>query len=143
VADILNSQFIPLRINLEKQRPIFKEYRIVWTPTICLLDMEGREHHRFTGFFTPPEMSARILLDGAKSAIFLKRNDIAQRHLDALFDGYFGTFAVPEAIYYSGVLNNLANDDPKFLRQGLERLRKEFPGSEWTMRARPYEGIAL
>jgi hypothetical protein len=50
---------------------------------------------------------------------------------------------VPETIYDSGVLNYLSNDDPKFLRKGLERLRKEFPGSEWTMRAKPYEGIAL
>ena len=143
MAEILNSRFIPLRINLERQRPIFKEYRVVWTPTICLLDMEGREHHRFTGFFTPTEMSARILLDGAKSALFLRRNDIAQGHLDALFADYRGTFAVPEAIYYSGVLGTLSSDDPKFLRRGLERLRKEFPDSEWTMRAKPYEGIAL
>jgi hypothetical protein len=143
VADILNSRFIPLRINLEKQRPMFKQYRIAWTPTIVLLDMEGREHYRFTGFFTPPEMSARILLDGAKGALFLKRYDLAHGYLDALFAEYQGTFAMPEAIYYSSVLNYLSTDDHKFLRQGLERLRKEFPGSEWTMRAKPYEGFAL
>jgi hypothetical protein len=140
---MLNSRFIPLRINLEKQRPVFKEYRISWTPTIALLDMEGREHYRFTGFFTPPEMSARILLDGAKSELFLERYDIAKRHLDELFANYRGAFAMPEAIYYSGVLNQLSTDDPKFLRRGLERLRKEFPGSEWTMRAKPYEGFAM
>jgi hypothetical protein len=140
---MLNARFIPLRINLEKQRPMFKEYRIAWTPTIALLDMEGREHYRFTGFFTPPEMSARILLDGAKSALFLKRNDIAKGHLDTLFDGYRETFAMPEAIYYSGILNYLSTDDHKFLRRGLERLREEFPDSEWTMRAKPYEGFAL
>jgi hypothetical protein len=128
---------------LEKQRPMYKEYRIAWTPTIALLDMEGREHYRFTGFFTPPEMSARILLDGTKSALFLKRYDIAKGHLDAVFADYQRTFVVPEAIYYSGVLHYLSKEEPKFLRKGLERLRKEFPGSEWTMRAKPYEGIAL
>ena len=140
---MLKTQFIPLRINLEKQRPVFKEYRIVWTPTICLLDMEGREHYRFTGFFTPAEMSARILLDGAKTALYGKRFDIAQGLLDAVFADYQKTFAAPEAAYYSGILNYLSTDDHKFLRRGLERLRKEFPTSEWTMRAKPYEGIAL
>jgi thioredoxin-related protein len=85
VADILNERFIPLRINVVKQRPMFKEHRIVRTPTIALLDMEGREHRRFTGFFTPPEMSARILLEGAKTAIYLKRYDLAQGHLDTAF----------------------------------------------------------
>jgi hypothetical protein len=111
---------------------MFQEHLVAWTPTIALLDMEGREHYRFIGFLTAPEMSARILLDGAKSALFLKRYDL-----------YQGTFAMPEAIYYSGVLQYLTSHEPKFLRQGLERLRKEFPGSEWTMRAKPSEGFAL
>lgn len=143
MADILNSRFIPLRINLKKQRPMFKQYRIAWTPNIVLLDMEGREHYRFTGFLTPPEMGARILLDGTKSALFLERYDIAKGHLDALFADYQETFAMPEAIYYSGVLSYLTTHDVKFLRKGLDRLRKEFPQSEWTMKAKPYEAFAL
>jgi hypothetical protein len=139
----MNSRFIPLRINLKKQRPIFKQYRIAWTPTIALLDMEGREHYRFTGFFTPPEMSARILLDGAKSELFLERYDSAKGHLEALFADYQGTFAMPEAIYYSSVLGTLTAHDVKSLRKGLDRLRKEFPASEWVMKAKPYEAFAL
>ena len=119
------------------------QYRIAWTPTIALLDMEGREHYRFTGFFTPPEMSARILLDGTKSALFLERYDIAKGYLDAIFADYQGTFAMPEAIYYSGVLNYLSMHDQKSLRKGLDRLRKEFPTSEWTMKAKPYESFDL
>jgi hypothetical protein len=139
----MNSRFIPLRINLEKQRPMFIQYRIAWTPTIALLDMEGREHYRFTGFFTPPEMSARILLDGTKSELFLERYDIAKGYLDAIFADYQGTFAMPEAIYYFGVLNYLSMHDQKSLRKGLDRLQKEFPTSEWTMKAKPYESFHL
>jgi hypothetical protein len=139
----MNNQFIPLRINREKQKAMFKQYLVAWTPTIALLDMEGRVHHRFTGFLTPPELCARILLDGAKIELFLQRNDRAQGHLDEVFADYQGTFVMPEAIFYSGVVNYELNDEPKFLRQGLERLRREFPGSEWTMKAKPYEGIDL
>jgi hypothetical protein len=122
---------------------MFKQHLVAWTPTIALVDMEGREHYRFTGFLTPSEMCARILLDGTKSALFLERFDMAKGHLDALFADYQGTFAMPEAIYYSGVLNYLTTHDVKSLRQGLERLRKEFPESEWTMKAKPYELIDL
>jgi thioredoxin-like negative regulator of GroEL len=85
VANVLNSRFIPLRINVLKQRSMCKEYRIVRTPTIAFLDMDGREHRRFTGFFTPPEMCARILLDGAETAIYLKRYDLAQGHMNTAF----------------------------------------------------------
>jgi len=85
VANIVNSQFIPLRINGMKQRSMFKEYRIVRTPTIAFLDMDGREHRRLTGFFAPPEICARILLDAAETAISLKRYDLAQGHLNTAF----------------------------------------------------------
>jgi hypothetical protein len=122
---------------------MFQEHRVFWTPTIALLDMEGREHCRFSGFFTPPEMSARILLDGAKSELFLERFDIAKGHLDVVLAEYQETFAMPEAIYYSGVLGYLTTHDVKSLRRGLDRLRKEFPDNEWAMKATPYEGFDL
>jgi len=139
----MNNQFIPLRINREKQRAMFKQYLVAWTPTIMLLDMDGKVHHRFNGFLTPPEMGARILLDAAKIELFLQRNDRARRQLDNIFTDYQGTFAIPEAIFYSGVVDMELQEDPKFLRQLLERLRKEFPLSEWTMKAKPYELIDL
>ncbi len=82
VANILNSQFVPLRINVVKQRSMFKEYRIMRTPTIAFLDMDGREHRRLAGFLTPPEICAWILLDAAESAISLKRYDLTRGHMD-------------------------------------------------------------
>jgi hypothetical protein len=117
---------------------MFKQYRIAWTPNIVILDMEGREHYRFTGFLPPAEMIARILLNGAKSELFLERFDIANGHLDIVLGAYRETFAMPEAVYYSGVLGYLTTHEAKPLRKGFERLQKEFPQSEWTMRARPY-----
>jgi hypothetical protein len=102
------------------------------------LDMEGREHSRFIGFLAPAEMIARILLNGAKSELFLERFDIAKKHLDAVLTAYQETFAMPEVVYYSGVLGYLTTHEAKPLRKGFERLEKEFPQSEWTMRARPY-----
>ena len=132
-----------MRINRDKQRAMFKRYLVAWTPTIMLLDMEGRVHHRFNGFLTPPEMGARILLDTAKIELFLQRNDRTRKQLDEVLAGYQGTFAIPEAIFFSGVVDTESHDDPKFLRKLLERLRKEFPLSEWTMKAKPYELIDL
>lgn len=82
VARLLNSQFVPLRINVPKQRPMFSEYRIMRTPTIAFLDMDGREHRRLAGFLTPPEICAWILLDAAESAISLKRYDLTRGHMD-------------------------------------------------------------
>ena len=138
---MVNSWFIPLRMNKEKQADAFKKYLATWTPTIVILDAEGKEHYRFTGFLSPMELSARIMLDGAKTEIDLGNYDLAVKCIHDVIDKYPGTYAVPEGIFYLGVAEFLPGHDPKVLKENLERLRKEFPKSEWTLRARPYELI--
>ncbi len=83
VAGILNSQFIPVRINMVKQWPVFEKYRITRTPTIAFLDTDGREHRRLAGFVAPSEICAWILLDAAETAISLRRYDLTKGHVDA------------------------------------------------------------
>lgn len=133
--------FVPLRINKEEQIDRFRDYRVTWTPTIVVLDGEGREHARFTGFLSPREMCARMILDGAKAELYLESYELALKCLDNVLEHYQGTHAVPEAIFYRGVGRYLSSHDPKGLREALDRLRQDFPGDEWTLRAKPYEVI--
>jgi len=93
---------------------------VVWTPTIDFLDMEGREHYRFTGFLSPFELCAKIILDGAKVELNRNNYDLAVKCLNDLIQEYQGTFAVPEAIFYLGVADFLSSHEPKFLREALE-----------------------
>jgi len=114
---------------------------VTWTPTIAILDTEGREHYRFTGFLSPVELCARIILDVAKTELNLKKFDLAIKCFNDVIENYKGTFSVPEAIFYLAVTDFLQSHNAKILREGLERLRKEFPDNEWTLRAKPYELI--
>ncbi len=135
VANILNSQFVPLRINVVKQRSMFKEYRIMRTPTIAFLDMDGREHRRVAGFLTPPEICAWILLDAAETAISLKRYDLTQTHMDTACATAKGLLSrrrqsiIPrpkQAIQQGFKLSAAGGREPA---QGISC-------SEWTMRAK-------
>jgi len=137
----VNDWFVPLRINKEKQGDLFPKHQVSWTPTIAILDAEGKEHCRFTGFLSPDELSARIILDGAKTEINAPKYDLAIKCLNDVVEKYKGTFAVPEAVFYLAVAQFLSSHDPKFLRAGVDRLKREFPHSEWTLRAKPYELI--
>jgi len=136
-------RFIPVRIFGDKQGDIFKKHLVTWTPTITIRDGEGREHYRFTGFLSPDELCARILLEGAKTALNLKNYESATNWLNEVIENYPGSFAVPEAIFYLGVAKFLPDHNPKPLKEGLGILKKEFPQSEWTLRAKPYELINL
>ncbi|WAC07458.1 MAG: hypothetical protein OS130_14730 [Thermodesulfobacteriota bacterium] len=143
MSKVVTDWFIPVRIPGDKQGDLFVKYLVTWTPTIVILDEEGREHYRFTGFLTPEDLCARIIMDGAKTELTLKNYDLALKRLTDVIEKYKGTCAVPEAIFYLGVAKYLSSHNPKPLREGLDRLRKEFPQSEWTLRAKPYELISL
>jgi hypothetical protein len=54
---------------------------------------------------------------------------------------YAETFAVPESVYYQGVVAYNRDREAKELRMALNRLRREFPDSKWTLRGKPYEKI--
>ena len=128
-----------MRINKERQIDMFKKYLVSWTPTVALLDTEGKEHYRSTGFLSEEEMRARILLNAAKTRFDNKDIDSALEKLAEVIETCQGTFAVPEAIFYKGVAQYESSDQQKFLKEALGRLRKEFPDSEWTLKATPYE----
>ena len=143
VIKVVNDWFIPVRISGDTQKDLFEKYLVTWTPTITLWDGDGREHYRFTGFLSPEELCARIILDGAKAELTLKNYDLAITCLTDVIKKYNITCAKPEAIFYLGVAQYLSTHNPKALREGLEKLRKEFPQNEWTLRAKPYEVIKL
>lgn len=86
-------------------------------------------------------MCARLVLNAAKTFFDLKKYDRAFDLCSQLTDDYAGTFAVPEGIFYKGVIGYKKSNEPKSLREALNRLRRDFPDNEWTMRAKPYEGI--
>lgn len=130
-----------MRINKEKQGDLFNKHRITWTPTILILDGEGKEHHRFTGFLPPPEFSATLVLEGAKTELDLQNYDLAIKCFNEVIEKYRTTTAVPEAIFYLHVAKYLSTHDPKNLRAGYDRLAKEFPGTEWAAKALPYRLI--
>jgi hypothetical protein len=132
---------VPVRINKEKQIDLFKKYTVTWTPTIVILDTEGKEHFRFTGFLPPSEFSAAIILDGAKTELDLQNYDLAIKCCNEVIEKYKGSVAVPEAIFYLSVAKYLSTHDAKNLRAGFDRLTKEFPGAEWTLKATPYRLI--
>jgi len=140
---VVQDWFVRVRINGETQKDRFKAYMVPWTPTIVILDAEGEEHYRFTGFLPPLEFNAAIILNGAKAELDLGNYKLAIKCCNEVIEKYKGSFAVPEAIFYLCVAEFLSTHDPKNLRAGYDRLAKEFPGSEWTVKADPYKQIPL
>ena len=64
VADFIAKNMIPLQVKAD--HPLAGEFKVTWTPTICVLDFYGKEHHRTVGFFPPEEFIPSLLLGMGK-----------------------------------------------------------------------------
>jgi outer membrane protein assembly factor BamD (BamD/ComL family) len=62
----------------------------------------------------------------------------AIQHFDKLLAEYPQSGAAPEAIYLRGVSGYKSTHDAGPLKEAYEKLKADYPQSEWTMRAQPY-----
>lgn len=140
VVDFINNNMIPLRVRFDAQ-PLASVFEVKWTPTLITLDPGGKEYHRTVGFLDASELVASLLLGIAKAHFAKDEFEAALETLGRLISDYADSEAAAEAIYLNGVSGYKSSSDPKKLREAYERLKSEYPASEWTKRAYPYRLI--
>lgn len=130
--------FVPVRllINRAEDRPHFRAYRVIWTPTTAVLDRRGTEHYQSPGFL-PPELFAPMLRIGLGRAMTAwSRYDEAAAQLLAVAEDAASPWAA-EALYWLGVTYYLQARNRPALMRAWQRLRDEHPTSVWAARVPP------
>lgn len=136
VADFVTSRLVPLQVPSDSS--LAADFKVKWTPTIIVLDFYGREHHRTVGFFPPEEFIPSLLLGMGKVDFDTDQFNDGILHFDALLKEYPRSAAAPEAIYLRGVSRYKASHNAAPLKEAYEKLKADYPASEWTKRAEPY-----
>jgi hypothetical protein len=138
VIEFVNRNFVAVKLRFDAL-PFSKDFNIKWTPTLIVLDEEGREHNRTVGFLPPDELIASLLLGMGRARFDGDRFSDAISLFDKLLTAYPKSGAAPEAVYLHGVATYKNTHDPKALKAAYEKLLAEYPGSEWVNRASPYQ----
>lgn len=136
VAEFVMNRMVPIQVLAGS--PLAADFKVTWTPTIVVLDYYGKEHHRTVGFFPPEEFIPSMLLGMGKVDFDTDQFNDAILHFDVLLREYARSAAAPEAIYLRGVSRYKASHDAKPLKEAYEKLKADYPASEWTKRAEPY-----
>ncbi|MBP1748136.1 MAG: hypothetical protein H6Q52_675 [Deltaproteobacteria bacterium] len=137
VAEFINVNLVPVQM-LFDAKPYADDFNIQWTPVVIVLDEDGKEHYRTVGFFPPEEFIPSLLLGMLKTKFDRKQYREAADGTDELIRDYPKSRAAPEAIYWHGVAKFEETHDPQHLKGAYRRLKEEYPSSEWTQRAEPY-----
>ncbi|RJQ56088.1 MAG: hypothetical protein C4526_02540 [Nitrospiraceae bacterium] len=137
VIEFINQHFIPLRVPADA-KPLSDDFTVKWTPTLITLDPDGKTHHRTVGFLPPEELIASLYLGIAKACFDTEQIDKALVYLDNLLTEYPKSDFAPEAVYLQGVCGYKSTHNAKPLKDAYEKLKGQYPSSEWVRRAYPY-----
>ncbi|MEW5914033.1 MAG: hypothetical protein AB1814_15860 [Thermodesulfobacteriota bacterium] len=138
VIGFLNEFLVPLQIKVDDAGDLGERYNLRWTPHLVVLNAAEKVAHMATGWMSPAEFVPWVMMGLAKASLIEKDWGAVKRHGQEIIDQYPGSFAAPQAVYYCGVSSFRVDHDAKHLKELLATLQKDYPKSEWAMRAWPY-----
>ena len=137
VAKFVDLNFVPVQVETT-HKELMEKYNVSWTPTILVLDADGREHYRSVGFLQPDVFIATFELGKARDYLDREQFAEAMALLEELIERCPVPAVVPEAIFFNGVASYKHTHDPKPLKKAYETLTAKYPQSDWAKRAEPY-----
>lgn len=140
VARFVDLNFIPVQVEVSR-KDLMEKYNVSWTPTILVLDADGREHYRSVGFLPPDVFIATLEVGKGRYYLDLEQYAEAQAMFEEVIERCPVPEVVPEAIFFRGVAAYKRTHDPKPLRAAYDTLTAKYPQNEWTRRAEPYKLI--
>lgn len=135
MADYVTRNFLPVKIHIKEQPAAFERFGVQWTPTLLLLDPDGRESYRFEGYLPSREFLAQLELGLARAAFARKQFDEAEQRYRRIVEQYSDTEAAPEALYWAGVSRYKATNDPSVLAETAREFKSKYTESSWAKRA--------
>lgn len=127
---------VKLMLNHSVDQTHFRAQRVIWTPTIAILDYRGVGHYQSPGYL-PPELFLPMLRIGlARAQLAWARYDQAAAQLAAVANDRASALA-PEALYWLGVAWYLKERRRAPMLRAWDRLRQEHPASIWAARVPP------
>ena len=135
----MSDHFIPVRQHVKTHPEAMERFGAQWTPTIMVLDANGKERHRVEGFLEADALLAQFRLGLAQAAFANQQWDEAERLFEEVVASGDAD-AAPEAAYWAGVSRYKRSGDAADLGATHERLNEQFGGTAWAKKASIWGG---
>ena len=134
VVAAVTERFVPLRLDLFRDRQVVRPLNILWTPTLLFADRRGTVHYRSLNFLPPADFLDLLDIGEAETRLRWAEYDraidllaaVTARHPD-------GPFAA-EAIYRRGIATYLKTHSNDEMYAIWREIQERFPGSLWARR---------
>jgi hypothetical protein len=135
VAEFIHQNFLPVKVHIKEQPASFHRFEANWTPTVMVMDPEGRERYRFSGYLPAEEFIAQLMMGLGKREFAHKRWSEAERWFRQIMDKYPNSDMAPEAMYWAGVSRYKASNDHNVLGETAKQFQNRYSNTSWALRS--------
>ena len=144
VIELVEKSFVPVRVHVKQNAADFKQlgerFGAQWTPTVLIIDPDGRERHRIEGFLPADDFLAQLVLGLAHTAFAAGDYAAAASLFERVVKSYPSSDAAPEAQYWEGVSRYKASGDAAALKETARRFSERFQDTSWAKKASVWRG---
>ena len=139
LASFIEENFVPLHVHIKENPKNFRRFDSFWTPTVLVLDPEGKERSRLEGYL--PKDDFRAYLETGLARVALARKDWAdaEARYAAIAEAHPESVYAPQAIYFRGVSKYSQSHDHHDLTKTAAELEERYPNTEWRSRSLPWD----
>lgn len=131
----INEWFIPLKLDIIRDREVRRNFGAYWTPSIYFVDSKGNAYYHFNGYL-PPEEFRIILRIGLTETIMPRgRYDDIINIIDQDIDDFKNNSLLPKLLIQRELARYIKTKDNSLLRKTLKEVQKDFPD---TIEAKMY-----
>ncbi len=118
---------MPLEAHIKDHPAYFHRFDALWTPTVLILDPNGKERYRIEGYLPVEEFRAQLELALARVAFMSKDWKDAERRYTEVVERYPDSKTAPEALYWKGVSHYKATNDHTVLGELPDLFQQKYP----------------
>jgi hypothetical protein len=136
--EFIGENFLPVKAHIKEHPAWFHRFGAVWTPTVLILDSEGKERVRLEGYLANNDFTAALMNGLGRIAFVRKKYADAERLYGDVITRFANTHFDAEAMYWRAVSQYSASHDHTVLGKAAEELRSSCPFSVWASKAIPW-----
>ena len=125
-------------MHVNENRKNFHRFDVVWTPTVLVMDADGKERWRLEGYLSKDEFKVNLEMGLARVAFTKKDFADAERRYAAIVRNYPESKFAPEAVYNEGVSRYSTTHDHHTLTDVAKTFTDKYQDSIWAEQSIPW-----
>ena len=135
VTSFVSDHFEPVRLHVKTHPEAMGRFGANWTPTVMIVDADGKEHYRIEGYLPADDFLAKLELGHAHYLFKTGNFAESEKQFRAIVDNFSNNEAAPEALYWAGVSKYKGSGDGAALGETAKAFQSRYTDSPWAKRS--------